>query len=77
MDIKNLIQKSGKSRTQIVAESGVSQSYLSLIERGHRNVGPMHVSMLAKSLGVTVADLRPDWVALVSPKSGLTPQVSS
>lgn len=61
-----MVEASGKTRAQICKEAGVSQSYLSLMESGHRQVGLPIVARLAATLGVDPVDLRPDLASLLS-----------
>ena len=66
MDITGHIEKNGLSRAKICADAGISQPYLSMIERGKRKVGSEKVVSLAKALGVSTKDLRPDLAAAFS-----------
>jgi transcriptional regulator with XRE-family HTH domain len=65
MDIKTLVNQSGKSRSEICAETGMSQGFLSLIESGQRKPRGEYLSKLAQSLGVSPADIRPDLAAML------------
>lgn len=60
MNITEHINEQGLSREKICKEAGISRAFLSLIERKERTPGPNTVGPLAKALGLTVRDLRPD-----------------
>lgn len=60
MEIKQLVEASQKTRREIIAHCGFSQGYLSLLERGERQVGVKHLAKLADALGVDPGVLRPD-----------------
>lgn len=60
MDIREHIERHGLSRQEIRDHVGISQPYLSLIERGLRPVGLPIVAKMAEALGVEISDLRPD-----------------
>ncbi|WP_102856399.1 helix-turn-helix domain-containing protein [Phaeobacter piscinae] len=64
MDITEHINTKGLSRDKICEQAGISRPFLSLIERKERSPGPKTVGRLAKALGVTVRDLRPDLAGL-------------
>lgn len=64
MDIAETIKASGKTRAEICAEAGISQPTLSMVESGKRKIGPAHCTLLARALGVSPADLRPDLAAI-------------
>lgn len=66
MDITSHIEARGLSRAEVCREAGISASYLSMIEAGARQVGPNRVAALARALGVSVGDLRPDLAGLFS-----------
>lgn len=65
MSIKHIIEASGRARSDIIADAGISQSHFALIESGQRKIGLRHIAALAAALGVSPADLRPDWAELV------------
>jgi transcriptional regulator with XRE-family HTH domain len=58
--VTELIKSSGKTRTAICAEAGISASHLSMIESGERRVGLAKLRGLATALGVPPGALRPD-----------------
>lgn len=58
------MKSSGKTRESICREAGLSRSYLSLLERGDRQIGIGKVSALASALGVEPSVLRPELAAL-------------
>lgn len=60
MDITQHIKETGLSRAEVCRSAGISRAYLSLIEKGHRKIGPEKVTDLANALGVSIRDLRPD-----------------
>lgn len=60
MNISSLIKASGKTQSEIAQEVGISQPYVSLIERGERQIGHRHLRKMALCLGVDPAVLRPD-----------------
>ena len=60
MDIKALLEATGKTRKEIGAELGLSQTFLTFFARGERSIGPKKLAAMAKLLGVRAADLRPD-----------------
>ncbi|AHD00461.1 helix-turn-helix domain-containing protein [Leisingera methylohalidivorans] len=64
MNITEHISANGLSREKICQEAGISRAFLSLIERNERSPGPQTVGRLAKALGVSVRDLRPDLAGL-------------
>ena len=56
--LKRLREEQGLSITKLSKLTGVSKSYLSLIERDiHKNTGLDILTRIAKTLGVTVPDL--------------------
>ena len=65
MEIRALINNSGKTRAEIIAQVGLSPAYLSMLESGERSVGKKYLTALADCLGVTPATLRPDLAALI------------
>lgn len=69
MTFKNLVQKSGKTRQELIEAMGCSQGYFSLLENGRRSVGPLYLGAAAAALGVSRAELRPDLAMLVSESS--------
>lgn len=60
MNISEHINTNGLSREAICTEAMISRTFLSLIESGARRPGLQTVGKLAKALGVSVYDLRPD-----------------
>lgn len=68
MKFTHFIEASGKTRREICEEAKVSPSFLYLFEKGDRKPGAKTLPKLAAALGVEPAELRPDWVAHLSPK---------
>jgi len=63
--VREAIEASGKSRAQIIAETGINKSELSRIENGHAvNVGRKRLALLAKVLGTTAGFLLGDPMVL-------------
>ncbi len=63
--VTQAINASGKTRAQIIAESGIDKSSLSRIEKGHIvNLGRDRMTRLAKALGTTVGYLHGDPMVL-------------
>jgi len=77
MTFKELIKKSGKTRTQLIAEIGCSQSYFSLLENDQRSVGKTYLTKASAALGVEPGELRPDLVAELSAILGIKIPVPS
>lgn len=71
MTFKELIKKSGKTRTQLIAEIGCSQPYFSMLENDQRSVGRTYLAKASAALGVEPSDLRPDLVAELSALLGV------
>ncbi len=65
MDVRQLVGRNfarlrkarGLTQEEVEARSGVSQQYLSSLERGRRNPTVITLYELARALDVTVADL--------------------
>lgn len=65
MDVRQLVGRNfarlrkarGLTQEEVEARSGVSQQYLSSLERGRRNPTVITLYELAQALDVTVADL--------------------
>jgi transcriptional regulator with XRE-family HTH domain len=53
-------EKAGISQEELCERAGVHRTFVSLIERGKRNVTLQTIEKLAKSLGCRMADLMPD-----------------
>ncbi|GLP86273.1 helix-turn-helix domain-containing protein [Tritonibacter mobilis] len=64
MNISEHISARGLSREEICEEAGISRTFLSLIESGARRPGLHTVEKLARALGVSVRDLRPDLASI-------------
>jgi len=64
MNITEHISANGLSREAICEQAEISRTFLSLIESGARRPGLQTVGKLAKALGVSICDLRPDLVSL-------------
>ena len=64
MNISEHISTNGLSREAICEEAKISRTFLSLIESGARRPGLQTVGALAKALGVSVRDLRPDLASI-------------
>lgn len=47
----------GLSQERLSLESGLARSYLSGVERGHRNISLMNICILAEALGFPPAKL--------------------
>lgn len=69
VSVTDHIVSNGLSRDQICREAGISRTLLSMIESGGRRPGQNTVARLAKALGVTVRDLRPDLADLFAGQS--------
>ncbi len=59
--LREVRKQKGTSQEKLAADAGVSRTYVSDIERGARNVSLTTVEGLAAALGVTMAELMPDW----------------
>ena len=55
--IRNLRQQKGLSQEGLAFESELDRTYISGIERGLRNVSLRNIEILARALGVTMAEL--------------------
>ena len=55
--VRSLRLASGLSQEQLAERAGLHRTYVSSIERGHRNVGLDNILDLAAALGVPAADL--------------------
>jgi transcriptional regulator with XRE-family HTH domain len=53
------------SQERLADLAGLHRTYISSVERGQRNVTIETVKKLAESLGVTMAELMPDWPSLL------------
>jgi len=51
----------GVSQEKLAALAGLHRTYVSGIERGERNVSLVNIERLATALGVTMAQLMPDF----------------
>ncbi|WP_294930475.1 helix-turn-helix transcriptional regulator [uncultured Paracoccus sp.] len=60
MDITDHITASGRTRSEICQEVGISLAMLSLIESGKRRIGIAKAAALSAALGVQIRDVRPD-----------------
>ena len=58
--VRELREAKGWSQEHLAHVAGVDRSYMSGIERGIRNIGVVHLSKLAKALGVKVGSLCDD-----------------
>ncbi len=70
--IRKYRENAGLSQEALAAESGLHRTYISLVERGHRNISVDALSQIAEALGVypsrlmAEAEKEPD----VSPTAG-------
>jgi ribosome-binding protein aMBF1 (putative translation factor) len=55
--VRELRKKRGLSQETFAAECGLDRTYISGIERGKRNVSLLNIEVLAKSFGVSIAEL--------------------
>jgi transcriptional regulator with XRE-family HTH domain len=55
--VRELRSKSGLSQEAFADRCGLDRTYISGIERGHRNVGLRNIEVIAKSFGVTIAEM--------------------
>ena len=55
--LRSLREQKGWTQTQLAAESGVSQTYISELEAGKSDPTIAIVRKLASALGVSIADL--------------------
>lgn len=69
MNITDHIERHALSRRDICQSAGISPALLSLIEAGERQITPKRVGSLAKALGVSPAQLRPDLAEVFGPVS--------
>lgn len=69
MELKKAIENGDKTRREICEEVGITPPQLSMYETGMRNVPVFTVKRLAKAVGLTPADLRPDLAAIFGPDS--------
>ena len=55
--VRSLRLTRGLSQEQLAERAGLHRTYLSSLERGHRNVGLDNILDLAEALGIPPADL--------------------
>lgn len=55
--IRKLRQQKGLSQEEVAHRAGIHVTYLSGIERGHRNPSLMNIRRIAWALGVSVREL--------------------
>ena len=55
--LAQLRREYGYSQEQLAADSGIARSYLSGVERGHRNIALINICRLADTLGIRPAEL--------------------
>ena len=55
--VRELRKKQGFSQESFAAHCGLDRTYVGGIERGERNVALKNIEIIAKSLGLTVAQL--------------------
>lgn len=55
--VRELRQLRGLSQEELAERSGMHRTYISSLERGHRNVGIDNVLLLARALDVPTATL--------------------
>lgn len=64
LTIGQRIERSGKTRTELAQEVGVSRPYMSQIASGTRKPGAAILARLADALNCKPADLRPELAAV-------------
>jgi len=55
--VRELREAKGLSQEQFADKCGLDRTYISGIERGRRNVSLQNIEILAKALGVMIAEL--------------------
>ncbi len=58
--IRKYREGAGLSQEALAAESGLHRTYISLVERGHRNISVDALSQIAEALGVYPSRLMSD-----------------
>lgn len=58
--IRKYRESAGLSQEALAAESGLHRTYISLVERGHRNISVDALSQIAEALGVYPSRLMSD-----------------
>lgn len=64
--LREVRQQRGLSQEKLAADAGLARNFISMVETGQRNVTIATVSKLAQALNCRMADLMPDWNALVN-----------
>ena len=55
--IRQLRKERGLSQDRLALECNLTQTYISQIERGERNVSVLAIQLLAQAMGITLAQL--------------------
>lgn len=55
--LRDLRQAKGLTQERLASDAGFDRTYVSLVERGKRNLSLLNMMRFARALGVTVADL--------------------
>ena len=55
--VRQLREAKGLSQEKLAFQAGIHRTYLGGIERGERNPSLRNIAVIAKALGVTIADL--------------------
>ncbi len=58
--VRTIRRQRGLTQEELAAEAGFDRTYISLVERGLRNVSLLNMRRLAQALGVTPASLLED-----------------
>lgn len=56
-NVRNFRTSAGLSQEELAARSGLHRTYISSVERGHRNVSLENIFLLAKALGIDPPEL--------------------
>lgn len=55
--IRQIRQGKGLSQEQVAFDAGLSATYVSLVEQGHRNITVYRLALLAEAMGTTTEEL--------------------
>lgn len=55
--VQELRRTAGFSQESFAAECGLNRTYIGGIERGERNVSLRNIEVIARALGISIADL--------------------
>lgn len=55
--VRSLREKKGRSQEAFAEDCGLDRTYISGIERGRRNLSLRNIEVIAKALGISIAEL--------------------